>query len=317
MKRNPSSIRRLTGIAFVIAVLAATTVATPIAAGSVTNAEVSVGSPHDVAPRSHQNEPVVAMDAHDPNVLVAGSNDYIDQQPCPHDIATGSATCDDFTSGIGLSGVYFSFDRGKSWIQPTYTGWQARDCGTATDCPGSLGPIGRIPWYYEAGLVDDGDPAIAIGPRAVNGTFSWSNGSRVYYANLTANFPGKSGIRRGYEAVAVSRLDNPTPTRVLDKASWQRPVIVTEQQSNTAFTDKEQIWADNASSSPFFGRAYVCFAEFRSNGHHNPGTEIAPLTVSVSADGGDTWRTSTDSAGRCWRPRSAGLRLLGVHDPDG
>src|SRR5206468_51650 len=41
-----------------------------------------------------------------------------------------------------------------------------------------------------------------------------------------------------------------------------------------------------------FGRAYVCFAEFRSNGHHNPGTAIAPLTVSVSADGGATWRTS-------------------------
>ena len=292
MTRNPTSIRRSTGTAFVIAVLAATTSATPIAAASVTNAEVSVGSPHDIAPRSHQNEPVVAMDAHDPNVLVAGSNDYIDQQPCPQDIATGSATCDDFTSGIGLSGVYFSFDRGKSWIQPTYTGWQARNCGTATDCPGSLGPIGRIPWYYEAGLVDDGDPAIAIGPREVNGTFSWSNGSRVYYASLASNFPGASGISRGFEAVAVSRLDNPTPTRVLDKASWQRPVVVTEQQSNTAFTDKEQVWADNASSSPFFGRAYICFAEFRSNGHHNPGTEIAPLTVSVSADAGDTWRTS-------------------------
>ena len=75
-------------------------------------------------------------------------------------------------------------------------------------------------------------------------------------------------------------------------SSWQPPVIVTAQQSQTAFTDKEQIWADNAASSPFFGRTYVCFAEFRSNGHHNPGTEIAPLTVSVSADGGDTWRTS-------------------------
>jgi hypothetical protein len=90
----------------------------------------------------------------------------------------------------------------------------------------------------------------------------------------------------------VSRLDNPTPTSVLQKSSWKPPVIVTEQQSNTAFTDKEQIWADNASSSPFFGRTYACFAEFRSNGHHNPGTEIAPLTVSTSADGGDTWRTT-------------------------
>ena len=50
-------------------------------------------------------------------------------------------------------------------MQPTYTGWQARNCGTATVCPGSFGPIGRIPWYYEAGLADDGDPAVAIGPK--------------------------------------------------------------------------------------------------------------------------------------------------------
>ena len=259
---------------------------------SVTAARVSVGSPRNVIPRSHQNEPAVAMDANQPNVLVAGSNDYIDQQPCPKDTATQLANCDTFSQGIGVSGVYFSFDSGQSWIQPTYTGWQARDCADQTVCPGSFGPIGRIPWYYESGLVDDGDPAVAIGPRpAADGTFSWSNGARVYYANLTSNFPGANGIPRGFEAVAVSRLDNPTPTSVMQKSSWQRPVIVTEQQSQTAFTDKEQIWADNASSSPFFGRAYVCYAEFRSNGHHNPGTEIAPLTVGISTDGGSTWKT--------------------------
>ena len=279
-------------LAFVFAIASLLAFAAPASAHpDASDAEVSVGSPHDVVTTSHQNEPAVAMDAHAPNVLVAGSNDYIDQQVCPEDIATELATCDDFRAGIGVSGVYFSFDSGNSWIQPTYTGWQARDCGSATACDGSFGPIGRIPWYYEAGLIDDGDPAVAIGPRAVNGTFSWDYGSRVYYANLTSNFPGARGIERGYEAVAVSRLDNPTPTSVLDKSSWMRPVVVTARQSNTAFTDKEQIWADNAASSPFFGRAYVCFAEFRSNGRHNPGTAIAPLTVSVSADGGDTWRT--------------------------
>lgn len=278
--------------ALVLALATLAVFAAPAGAVAVTNTEVSVGSPHDVIPRSHQNEPVIAMDAHAPNVLVAGSNDYIDQQPCPQDIATQAATCDDFTQGIGLTGVYFSFDSGHTWTQPTYTGWQARDCGTTTDCPGSFGPIGRIPWYYEAGLVDDGDPAISIGPKPVNGRFSWSNGSRVYYANLTSNFPGSSTISRGAEAVAVSRLDDPSPTSILDKNNWKHPVIVSQHQSNTTFTDKEQVWADNAASSPFFGRTYVCFAQFRSNGHHNPGTEIAPLEVSVSADGGDTWRTS-------------------------
>jgi hypothetical protein len=292
MLRALLRLHRPSRLASVLAISAIVGFVAPVSAHpDAANTEVSVGSPHDVVTTSHQNEPVVAMDAHAPNVLVAGSNDYIDQQVCPEELVTQTATCDDFSAGIGVSGVYFSFDSGNSWIQPTYTGWQARDCGSVNVCPGSFGPIGRIPWYYEAGLVDDGDPAIAIGPRAVNGTFSWDNGSRVYYANLAANFPGKRGIPRGYEAVAVSRLDNPSPSSVLGKHSWMPPVVVTAQQSNTAFTDKEQIWADNAASSPFFGRAYICFAEFRSNGRHNPGTEIAPLTVSVSKDGGDTWTT--------------------------
>jgi hypothetical protein len=168
MSSRASNLRVSASAVFVVALGIAVTIARPAGAGLVTNAEVSVGSPHNIAPRSHQNEPVVAMDAHNPNVLVAGSNDYIDQQACPQDIATQIARCDDFSAGIGVTGLYFSFDRGKTWIQPTYTGWQARDCGTATVCPGSFGPIGRIPWYYEAGLIDDGDPAISIGPRPVN-----------------------------------------------------------------------------------------------------------------------------------------------------
>ena len=97
----------------------------------------------------------------------------------------------------------------------------------------------------------------------------------------------------GFLGVGVSRLDKPTPARVLDKASWKAPVIVNTQTGQTAFEDKEQIWADNAGSSPFFGRVYICNPEFRSLGQHRaPGGNFpAPLTVSFSSDGGDTWST--------------------------
>ena len=123
-----------------------------------TASKVTVGSPPNLTPRNHQNEPAVAIDAHNPNVLVAGVNDFIDNQPCPHDLAVNTGSClPAVRPNVGVSGVYFSFDRGHSWTQPTYTGWTARDCSPADGaCPGHFGPIGTRPWYYENGLVSFG-----------------------------------------------------------------------------------------------------------------------------------------------------------------
>jgi hypothetical protein len=251
---------------------------------------VNVGTTSLTTPFSQnkQNEPALAVDPNHPNVLVAGANDLIDMEACN----AGPDTDCPFTPGVGTSGVYFSFNSGTTWTQPTYTGLTARGCTGAVGnsdplCAPHVGPIGTLPWYYEAGLVTDGDPAVAFGPRpGANGKFSWANGSRLYYASLVSNLSAKRNETfKGYEAIAVSRTDNVATAALggaTGKNAWKRPVIVTKQ-NGALFSDKEQIWADNAASSPFFGDVYVCSSAF----HGTSGG--VPVVVSVSRDGGNTW----------------------------
>ncbi len=238
---------------------------------------VSTGSPTSPFPQNKQNEPAVAIDPHSPNVLVAGSNDEIDLAPCDGNDCP-------FTPGVGLSGVYFSSDGGASWKQPTYTGWSART-GTAAS-----GPIGTLPHYFEAGLVSDGDPTIAFGPRpGADGTFSWTNGSRLYYGNLTSNFPGESAFK-GFEAIAVSHTDDVAAAAAGDATAWSAPVLVSKQNS-ALFSDKDGLWADNAATSPYFGHVYLCNVAFRGAVSSSRFAAPEPVLFARSTDGGETWST--------------------------
>jgi hypothetical protein len=262
--------------------------------------EVTVGSNDAVFSQNKQNEPAIAVDANHPNVLAAGANDNIDLEACN----AGDPTTCPFTTGVGGSGVQFSFDSGHTWIQPTYTGWTARHCvgPPGFTCTPSVGPIGTLPWYFEAGLVSDGDPAVAFGPMPnSSGTFSWANGSRLYYANLTSNFSAvrSEAVFKGAEAIAVSRTDNVVAAASGDKNAWMRPVIASQRQSSATFADKEQIWADDAASSRFFGNVYVCFAQFRGSG-------AAPLVVTRSTDGGNTWEQKQVTSASNVAPRHWG-----------
>ncbi len=270
-------------IAFALALAvsaAAVGPAIPVGAKHGGDTLVSVGSPTTPFSQNKQNEPAIAVDPNHPTILAAGSNDEIDEEAC----AAGNPTRCPFTPNVGLSGVYFSFDSGDTWTQPTYTGLTARDCLGPDACTAHTGEIGTLPWYAENGLISDGDPALAFGPRPDGqGHFAWSNGSRLYYANLTSSF---AGTFLGVEAIGVSRTDDVVGAAASVKAAWSPPVLIS-RQSATTFSDKEQVWVDNAATSSFFGNVYVCWADFRSDSHGR--AFPTPLNIAVSSNGGDTW----------------------------
>src|SRR5215211_7159201 len=277
-------------------VAVAALVLTAIAWAFNPDTRVTIGSPATPFPQNKQNEPAVAINPATPSIVAAGANDEIDLEACNN---RSDVTCP-FTLGIGVSGIYFSNDSATTWLQPTYTGLSTRNClglvglqpaSPADNCDPQPGPIGTLPRYFENNLVSDGDPALGFGPaRGSDGSFSWQNGWRLYYANLTYSI-GPSNLK-GFEGIAVSRLDSANYARAQagDSTAWADPVIVSKQNS-ALFSDHEMLAVDDAASSPRFGNVYVCDAAFRGTaefiGRGNAAPE--PIVLNYSSDGGDTW----------------------------
>jgi hypothetical protein len=287
---HPSTFARAaaTGLLTAVAALTFTTAAVADPPPDDPDPLINVGS--KPAPFSHnkQNEPGIAYDPMRPNIIVAGANDALDQEACD---SGPDYTCP-FTPGVGTSGVYLSFDTGRTWVQPTYTGNTARACagvpGPDAGCVPAVGSIGTLPHYYEAGLVSGGGspggsrPSLVFGPRpGTDGKFSWDNGSRLYYSNLAGVLPGQGAPSF---RVAVSRTDDVQAAAAGNASAWKPPVIASGQ-SGATFLDKAQIWADNAATSHHFGNVYACY-----NGYPEAGAPSKHgIFVASSRDGGNTW----------------------------
>ncbi|MEJ2219040.1 MAG: sialidase family protein, partial [Gemmatimonadota bacterium] len=237
-------------------------------------------------PQNKQNEPAVAIDPLNSNFVVAGANDEVDLQPCNNDASIGCP----FTKKVGVSGFYFSADGGATWTQPTYTGFTGAGCSAAdATCTATTGVIHTLPNYAAANLVSDGDPALAFGPQPGSNGFSWGNGVRLYYGNLTSNLGSTRSETafKGFEAIAVSYSDDVAGIATGQTPTWSEPVIVSKQNA-ALFSDKDALWADNNSNSPYFGNVYMCNIAFRS-AEMSPYSLPGPVIFSRSTDGGQTW----------------------------
>jgi hypothetical protein len=126
------------------------------------------------------------------------------------------------------------------------------------------------------------DPVVAWGPKPNGqGGFSYSNGARVYYAGLVAYKFGLSPYPNFKGLVFVSYSDD-------NGTTWSAPVIVESRDNDNNFNDKDWMHVDNNPGSPYFGRVYVTWTDFRSTSQN----QGEPVKVGVSKDGGVTFGTS-------------------------
>jgi len=120
---------------------------------------------------------------------------------------------------------------------------------------------------------------LVYGPRYDPATRTFSHTKfDAYYQSLASYKPGRQPGNQVPELIVTSRSSD-------NGATWTGPARIADAHGIT-FNDKNAMWADKNPSSPFYGRLYASWTQFRGV----PG-KAEPIRTSYSTDGGRTWST--------------------------
>ena len=183
---------------------------------------------NDGGNRRQGNEPTVAIDPTNPNVIVAGWNDY-----CQTDLAAG------------WMGLAFSTDRGTTWADSTLPGYPLDD-----SAEGRVSPL--------KGRTDSGDPLVAFDNdgRLFVGGIAFNRAKPqlgvVFVSTYGAN-PGPAGVSGQLPKDYL---------RTLIVGQKGTPAI------NGIFQDKPMLEVDRSTASPHEDNVYFCWSKFQGGGRN-------------------------------------------------
>ena len=205
---------------------------------------------------------------------------------------------------------------------PRTPGWSARNCVGVSEPrrrPDNCQPQGRpdrntaVVLRKRPGVRRRSGSGLRA-RRGANGTFSWSNGSRLYYANLTANF---SAIARNEQNFRGAKpLPSPDGRRRrrlprTTKNAWLPPVIVVEAELCALLGQGADLGRQRVIQP--LSSATCTSATPRSEAS---AARPSPILLARSTDAGDTWdvrqitpAANTGNARRTAAARDAAFEL--------
>jgi hypothetical protein len=215
---------------------------TPAAAGYVSAYTLATGNAYSdptldecSIARGRQNEPSVAVDPRNTNVLIGSSNDYCGVFAPPGDAATGSPL------GPIWLGYYRSEDGGESFVDSLVPGY-----------PGDTSPYDGLAQIRTASA---GDPVVA-----------WDGHGRVFLGSESSDDP--AGSPKGFGDSWVATYENSGGGTVNDGKRYVGTVTVAKGAAAPnffgVFNDKTSIEADRTGGS-YDGNVYFSWSRFAQN----------------------------------------------------